>query len=215
MDEVENVRQTKRLVGMIRIPLKPEPASFPAVRQKGNKWLSSEGIPPDRHCEQKFWKGKDYWTEVWDDFCIAYDGICAYSCLPVGQGGTVDHYKEKAISPSLAYEWSNYRLTASRINSKKKGHESVFDPFLVPDEAFLLDSITGQIYPNPEKDIEIQTLATSTIRLLKLDSPSMRTERLKWINGYNNPDSNKRLPEDWVSKNAPFIHAELKRQGFL
>ncbi len=195
---------------MIRIAQQPEPKRFhDEVRGKGSLWLSSNGIPPDRHSPAKLWKNRQYWTLVWEDFCIAYNGICAYTCLPVGEGGTIDHFKEKSKYPSLAYEWSNYRLAAFRINSRKK--RKVIDPFQVPEEAFLLDVFTGEIYPNPEKDPKVQKIVRSTINSLGLDSELLRQFRRDWIDGYLTNE----VTEGWVAKNAPFIHAELKRQNLL
>ena len=210
MGKMEDAWQTKRLVEMIRITLQNEPQSFSQkVREKGTRWLSEQGIPPDRNCPQEFWKNRDYWTSCYEDLHDLYDGVCAYSCFLVGpDGGTVDHYEDKGTRPTLAYEWSNYRLAAFKINSRKGASKDVIDPLLVPKDAFFLDVITGRIYPND--DLKMPILQT-TIDRLRLDAAIWRKHRLRWIEAYER----KEFTKEGLRRNAPFIYAELDRQKLL
>lgn len=199
---------------MIRVEPKPEPEDFDAkVRDKGNRWLETQGIPPDRHCPSAFWKDRDYWRHALDDLHDAYGGVCAYSSLPTGRGGaSVDHHRSKDAHPSLAYEWSNFRLIAHRLNSAKGSIKDPIDPFQLPEEAYRLDPITGEIYANPNlDDADVRSARERFVEKLGLRKRGWGLDRKKWIDGYLRGE----ISEDWLAQSAPFIHAELKRQNLL
>src|SRR5882724_4451217 len=64
-----------------------------------------------------------YWTEALDDLRERYHGRCAYLAIeiPLAVGwATVDHFVPKSHDWRLAYEWSNYRLCAGRVNGAQR-----------------------------------------------------------------------------------------------
>ena len=54
------------------------------------------------------------------------------------------------------YEWDNYRLACSRLNSRKNDFSDVLDPFDVQDDWFHLELVGFQVLPND--NIEDQTI---------------------------------------------------------
>jgi hypothetical protein len=78
----------------------------------------------------------DYWTRALDALHDAYRGVCAYTCFYIEKtaGPTVDHFV--AITKAAlkeAYEWDNYRLACSLMNTHKNDFSDVLDPFDVQD----------------------------------------------------------------------------------
>jgi uncharacterized protein (TIGR02646 family) len=214
---VEYDREEKGVVEMIPVKPKQEPKRFDArIRQRGVSFLASQGIPPDRLVRTSFWKGREYWRDSIKELHKAYYGVCAYLgiYLELEAGGvTVDHFRDKASHPSLAYEWSNFRLASARVNSRKGNKQDVLDPFDVPRNGFHLELVTGRIYPNPKLDSESQALVQATINRLKLDSKAARRMRLQRIRDFLGPKP--KITAEGLKRYAPFIHAELKRQNLL
>jgi len=58
---------------------------------------------------------------------------------------TIDHVLPKSYSWQLVYEWSNYRLCASIINSKKNDLLDIIDPFTVKPGWFELNVTTFHV----------------------------------------------------------------------
>ncbi len=202
---------------MIVLKQKKEPKHFDSkIRQRGKSFLTSKGIPPDRKVGATFWKNREYWRECIKDLHKSYGGVCAYLgiYLELEAGGvTVDHFQDKGSHPSLAYEWSNFRLASAKMNSRKGKKKDVLDPFDVPQNGFHLEPRTGRIFPNPKLDSEKKAILEATIKRLKLDSKAARRMRLQRIQGYLGPKP--KITAEGLKIYAPFIHAELKRQNLL
>ena len=138
---------------MIPVAAKPEPAAFDAaVRQKGLAHLIlgdfplNLPLPPNADIEP-------YWRACLTDLHQAYGGVCAYLCVffeRVMGGGSVDHFIAKSANAGLAYEWDNYRLACSTMNSRKREYSDVLDPFFLAPDQFRLQLSTGHIYPNQD-----------------------------------------------------------------
>lgn len=74
----------------------------------------------------------------------AYDQRCAYLAMHIEQTGnpTVDHAIPKSLAWNLVYEWSNYRLCAGVVNSKKGELLKLVDPISIKVGWFSLDLST-------------------------------------------------------------------------
>ncbi|HZF08940.1 MAG TPA: hypothetical protein VFE33_09145 [Thermoanaerobaculia bacterium] len=187
---------------MIRVPLQPEPTDFDErVRQPGLQALATHPKKLPRHwgrCAVQLWE--------------AYKGICAYLCviIPRGTGArSVDHLAPKSSHPDLAYEWSNYRLVCSLMNSRKRDFEDALDPFEIPDGWFALDLSFLKIFPNPDLDEETCDRVKATIDRLRLDDEECRAARAMYYDAYLGGRLTFDLLEEW----SPFVARELRRQG--
>jgi uncharacterized protein (TIGR02646 family) len=199
---------------MIPVAARPEPASFDAeVRQKGLAYLKNKGFPLDRSLPPKA-NIKPYWRDCLTELHQAYGGVCAYLCVyfeRVMGGGSVDHFIAKSTNAGLAYEWSNYRLACSTMNSRKRDYDDVLDPFFLAPDLFLLQLSTGHIYPNPRLEARSMRIAEETIARLGLDDPQCRELRARWYQDYLEYS----LPADYLKQKSPFVWREANRQGLL
>lgn len=199
---------------MIRVDMQPEPAAFDQdVRQKGLDYLKRKGIPLDGLLPANT-KLYPYWRSCLDELYQSYRGTCAYLAVffeRVTGGATVDHFVAKSSRAGSAYEWTNYRLACSTMNSRKWTYDDVLDPFDVEDGWFCLELVSGHIYPNPDVDGPVKESMTDTIRRLGLDGPAnreMRARHYQWYReGHYDGEHLKRL--------SPFVWFEANRQGLL
>ena len=202
---------------MIRVIPAPEPDSFDArVRQPGLRKLrevaeehyggSREAIPSG-----KFPK---HWRRSLDDLMAGYHRICAYLCLyiPRGTGArSVDHMIAKSAAWEQAYEWSNYRLACSLMNSRKGAAVSVLDPFDVEDGWFVLELVEFQVLPNDGLDGAVVEDVQGTIDRLRLNDDECRGAREEYAEAYWSDD----VSFDYLGRHAPFVAMELRRQNRL
>lgn len=199
---------------MIPVQLQPEPASFDVnVRTKGLAHLNGKGYALDQPLPPKA-EIEPYWRNCLTDLHHAYGGICAYLCVFVERctgGVSVDHFIAKSTLAGLAYEWSNYRLACSTMNSRKRDFDDVLDPFELEPDLFHLDLATGRIYPNPALGADRMVQVEQTIQRLGLDDPLCRDMRVSWFDDYLNGP----LPDDYLRRKSPFVWSEAKRQGLL
>ena len=206
---------------MIFVARKPEPASFNSlVRQKGLAHLRARGLDFDKPLPKNE-KIPPYWKACLDDLYKQYDGICSYLGIfieRVSGTPTVDHFIAKSQDARLAYEWSNYRLACSRLNSRKRDFNDVLDPFsdVLIWKLFHLELITGKIYPS--RDFPNQYLnpfamepVKKTIERLGLDADDCRQERANWFNEYLEGH----ISSEYLRKKCPFVWSEADRQGLL
>ena len=199
---------------MIPVAAQPEPAAFDAeVRRKGLVHLSERGLPLDEPLPPKA-DIEPYWRASLTELHQAYGGVCAYLGIffeRVMGGGSVDHFIAKSTNAGLAYEWSNYRLACSTMNSRKREYSDVLDPFFLAPDLFQLQISTGHIYPNPDLDAVPMRLVEKTIERLGLDDPQCRELRARWYQEY----LEHQLPSDYLRTKSPFVWHEANRQGLL
>src|SRR5882724_1219801 len=123
---------------MIRVIAANEPAIFDAaVRVPGQEYLASLASIEDARTNDH-----PYWRRTLRELHTSYGGICAFTChwIPYDVGNdTVEHFIPKSVYPSLAYEWSNYRLVCGRLNGRKRDSQDVVDPFDVVPGMFCLE----------------------------------------------------------------------------
>lgn len=158
-----------------------------------------------------------YWTHALDALYGAYRGICAYSCFRISPLGspTVDHFV--AITSAKladAYEWDNYRLACSLMNSCKREFPDVLDPFVIQDGWFVLDVDTLEVEPAPGLAPELRERIAHTIARLKLNSRECTLTRRRYFDLYwNPPDPTRPVPLWFLAEEAPFLVREMRRQG--
>lgn len=200
---------------MLPINSFPEPANFEVkVRQPGMLFLSTHAVRP---IKQEFWRGKDYWREVLDDMSTLYDSICSYCSTWIKHSTgvhSIDHFLSKNKHPDLAYEWSNYRYSSMRFNSRKSSN-IIADPFKVGINWFIIDFSTQIIKPNPDKQVLTDAqrkLVSDTIETLKLnDDKKLMDERVFYYDQY----IKRQITFSYLKRVAPFIAYEIDRQGLI
>ena len=195
---------------MIPVAMKPEPDDFDQkVRQKGQQFLTTK--TPTKSTD---WKGHDYWRVALPDLKTFYGNICAYCCLriaPCTGNPTVDHYQHKSQFHQLAYEWSNFRLAAGRMNSYKGISAEVLDPFTIQHDWFVLEfSPMIMVKPNPTLEEPTKTAVANCIKQLKLDrDKNYLAEVESWYKMF----ANNEISVEVLARFAPFMAYELRRQG--
>ena len=199
---------------MIRVFPQPEPPGFNAdVRQKGVNHLNGRGIPVNQPLPPKS-DITPCWRDCLDDLYNSYGGTCAYLCVffeRVTGGASVDHFIAKSSHAGLAYEWGNYRLACSTMNSRKREYDDVIDPFDARKRWFHLDLVTGSIFPNPKLNAAKRAEIQATITRLDLDDTGNREMRARHYQEYRNGD----YTADFLKRRSPFVWHEAKRQGLL
>jgi len=187
---------------LIPVQLQPEPSDFDErVRQPGLQALRDN---PD--------KLPDYWTRCLKQLHKAYQGICAYLCIyiPPGVGArSVEHFLAKSSERSLAYEWSNYRLACSLMNSRKNAYPDVLDPFEVGEHWFILEFSMLQVLPNPTLAPQHKALVQETIRRLKLNDQECLDARADYYDAYLSSE----VTFERLRQRSPFVASEMERQG--
>jgi 5-methylcytosine-specific restriction endonuclease McrA len=153
-----------------------------------------------------------YWRDVLPDMLEAYERRCAYLALYFEHATgnpTIDHVLPKSRVWDQVYEWSNYRLCAALINTKKNDLLTLVDPFEVAKGWFALEFVAFQVIRGPNapqgkaKEIE-QTL-------LVLNMPECLKAREEYVTCYERGD----IKLDYLERRAPFVASELRRQGRL
>jgi len=199
---------------MIPVALRPEPAAFDAsVRRKGLDFLREKGfdldgpLPPSAELAP-------HWRACLTDLHDAYAGICAYLCIYVERvtgGASVDHFVAKSNRCGLAYEWSNYRLACSTMNSRKREYADVLDPIGLAPNLIRLQLSTGRVYPAPGLPAQPMRIVEETIERLGLDDPQCRELRVRWYQYY----LENQISVDFLKSKSPFVWHEAHRQGLL
>ncbi|MBX9764813.1 MAG: hypothetical protein K2Y24_17670 [Pseudomonadaceae bacterium] len=212
---------------MIGVELTAEPQDFDAkVRQPGWRAIaelagepglpkrkgrprqavanSREQIPAD--------KFPSYWTEALPELRAAYRHVCSYVCVyiePVTGAASVDHMLPKSLSWQEAYEWRNYRLACSLMNSRKNDYRDVLDPFEIDDDWFHIELVGYQVIPSADLDPAIKTRVQATIDRLKLNDRDCLTLRENYATDYFQGD----ISLGYLRRRAPFLAREIERQG--
>ena len=199
---------------MIPVARQPEPVTFnDAVRVKGLAHLNKRGFALDQPLPTKA-DIEPYWRDCLTDLHKVYGGVCAYLGVyfeRVMGGGSVDHFIAKSANAGLAYEWDNYRLACSTMNSRKREYSDVLDPIGLAPDLFWLQLSTGHIYPNPDLPSIAMRIVEETIERLGLDAPQCRELRARWYQDYLEHG----LPSAYLKSKSPFVWAEANRQGLL
>ena len=152
---------------------------------------------------------KEYWTKILPQMRMLWSGICHYSAMyPEGACLTVDHFVAKTRDWKLAYEWDNYRLAASSVNSAKGNKVGIMDPFDVDDGWFVINAVSFEVEPGTA--IPNREQAEYTIRELKLNSPGLVETRKAWVAAHLEAPMHA-----FFERRAPFLYSEMIRQGII
>ena len=213
---------------MIPVELQPEPDGFDRqVRQPGldaiREMTGAMSRPgPGRKREviaespEDIPSGKfpEIWRKALPDLLKAYNRICAYACLYIhrttGAAG-VDHFAPRSRKWDRIYEWDNYRLACSLMNSRKGRFDDVLDPVGLEPGTFVLDLVSMKALPG--KDLEGDRLieAQDTIRRLGLASDDYASALGDYYEAYSTGE----VTFAFLEERAPFLASELCRQGKL
>lgn len=213
---------------MIRVMPASEPAAFDAkVRAPGLRAIAElAGERPPRGMGKRFTqvaKTRDeipadkfptYWRAALDDLLREYHRVCPYLCLyiPRGTGApSVDHMVAKSQRWDQVYEWSNYRLASSLVNSRKGVIAEVLDPFDIRDGWFALEFVEHQVVVGTRLPDDKRAAAEATIEQLKLNDEQCRLAREEYATAYLEEE----ITFDYLTRHAPFVATELQRQGWL
>lgn len=201
---------------MISVTQQPEITDFDSVvRQPGLTSLRNAGLDPSLvHGDHNF---KDYWNHdsVKEAFRDTYSRTCAYFGIYISRNTgaySVDHYLPKSLHPAyLAYEWDNYRLACSRVNSRK-GTKTVLDPFIVQDNWFQLELASGLLrlhkenIPDTYRGIASFTISPSG---LDLNSDDLCTERSEYWNVFTANE----ITAAYLATHCPIVFIHTRMQG--
>jgi 5-methylcytosine-specific restriction endonuclease McrA len=215
---------------VIPVVLAPEPATFDAkVRRKGaDAMLELVGKAPSRprrgRKRKVVAKRRDqipsddfppYWRDVLPEMQTAYQGRCAYLAMylePATGSASVDHVVPRSRSWRLVYEWSNYRLAASLVNSNKRDLDLALDPCTIKPNLFALDFIGMEVITGPAATGATRQQVDDTIATLGLNAQDCIDQRSEYYVNYKRARG---IPLWWLERRAPFIAQELRRQGKL
>ncbi len=139
-------------------------------------------------------------------------GCCAYTSMYMAETGSVDHFRPKSKYPWLAYEWTNYRLSRSKINLRKGDAEDLVDPFGVKTGWFELDLPSCLVRAGRGVSGELRRTVISTIDILQLNADDrMVQERCDLLVHLARGD----ITLGFLEKRYPFLAVEVKRQGVV
>jgi 5-methylcytosine-specific restriction endonuclease McrA len=186
--------------------------SAPTRRRRGSKRKKIADRPEDipAHAYPPLWR------KVLPVMLCAYGRRCAYLALhiePATGNATVDHIIPKSKAWDLVYEWSNYRLAAGLINSKKREVENVLDPFEIGSDWFALEFVAFQVKPGPGAVGNIADRVDETISKLGLNRDECCKARQAYFDDYL--DEEQPIPFSYLARRAPFVASEMGRQGLL
>jgi uncharacterized protein (TIGR02646 family) len=199
---------------LIPVAAQPEPVDFDKnVRKPGLKWIAKSGLDPTKPVPKNI-KLSTSWRKTLPQLRRVYGGICAYVCTYielVTGSPSVEHFVPKSRALNQAYEWKNYRLACTKINSRKLNFMDVLDPFTLAAGWFQLNLVDGSIFPNPALTAAQRKKAQATIDRLKLDDAECRELRLSYFNDFVAQE----ITSTYFKKRSPFVWLEAQRQGML
>ncbi len=216
---------------MIPVALANEPPNFDTkVRQPGLSAIAElAGHPPlitrpGRRRKKLASREQDipadefppYWREALPEMLIAYERRCAYLAMyihPATGNPTVDHVVPKSYAWDRVYEWSNYRLCAGIINAKKGASLGLVDPCAIGVGWFALNLNTFHV-ERGDAAPEAQ-LARIALTLPVLNQRNCVQAREEYVRCYRVGPGEGGFDLAHLASRAPFVAAELRRQGQL
>ena len=216
------------------IPVTPSgpPAGFTAkVVTPAKAWVNKKGwdwSAPAPTGQAKLLPA--HWTRVLGDMHDAHSGVCAYLSVYTHRAldcTSVDHFVPKSKAPiAQVYAWSNFRLASRPMNTNKREHEDVLDPFTLQPGLFTLNLLSGRVLINAEVapiGTPLHDHAKATLKRLKLNAGEYRELRLTYLDNYLNacqpkgrtsPRTSIKKARDALLIASPFIYQEVVRQGW-
>ncbi|WP_081064343.1 HNH endonuclease [Burkholderia stagnalis] len=155
-----------------------------------------------------------FWREALPDMLDSYSRVCAYLGLYIEHGTgspSVDHVVPKSKKWDQVYEWDNYRLACSLVNSKKNNLDLSLDPFAIKDGTFALELVGFQVIAGPLASQVLARRVDKTIDVLGLNLRECCEARREYVEAYDTRE----IQFKYLLRRAPFVAAELRRQGKL
>lgn len=210
---------------MIRLELAPEPPDFdekvlkPGLRaiaemvgepdlpkRRGRKRkviaVTRDEIPSDEF--------PPCWTAVLPELLEAYGRVCAYMSFYIERvtgAASVDHMLPKSVKWDEVYQWSNYRLACSLMNSRKNHYQDVLDPFEIEDDWFRMELVGYQVIPANSLTEDIRDQVQATIDRLKLNDYECLKLREEYVEAFQKND----ISLHRLRQRAPFLAREFER----
>ena len=159
-----------------------------------------------------------FWRDVLPDMLESYKRTCAYLALYIEHATgspSVDHVTPKSKSWDKVYEWSNYRLAAALINSKKNKLDLALDPFTIDDGLFALELVEFQVTAGVAATADLRARVDDSIRVLGLNSVECCAARREYVAGYDDGPGQGGIDLPYLERRAPFVARELRRQKRL
>ncbi len=212
---------------MIRVERAPEPADFDRkVRQPGLRAIAEmTGAPelpkrrgrpreviaasPDEIPADKL---PPFWTEALPELLEGYGRVCAYMSFYIERvtgAASVDHMLPKSTDWREIYEWCNYRLACSLMNSRKNAYQDVLDPFEIEDGWFRMELVGYQVIPDPDLPPDIHEKVQATIDRLKLNDYECLRLREEYAEEFYRGD----ISQARLRRHAPFLAREIEQQA--
>ena len=212
---------------MIRVEPAPEPADFDSkVRQPGLRAIAemagTPGLPrrrgrprevvatsPDEIPADKF---PALWTAALPELLEGYGRVCAYMSFYIERvtgAASVDHMLPKSVDWREIYEWRNYRLACSLMNSRKNAYRDVLDPFEIDNGWFRLEMVGYQVIPAPGLRSDIHEQVQAAIDRLKLNDYECLKLREEYAEDYYRGD----ISLNRLRQRAPFLAREIEKAG--
>ncbi len=211
---------------MIRVEPAAEPATFDEkVRKPGLRALAEmvgePGLPKRRGRSRKVvaTAREDIpadafpaiWTEALPELLDAYGRICSYMGFYIERvtgAASVDHMLPKSLDWREVYEWRNYRLACSKMNSRKNDYRDVLDPFEIEDGWFRMELVSYQVIPAAGLAEDIHQQVVDTIERLKLNDYDCLQLREEYAMAFEQGD----ITLDYLRRRAPFLAREIAAQ---
>lgn len=211
---------------MIRVEPAAEPATFDEkVRKPGLRALAEmvgeSGLPKRRGRSRKVvaTAREDItadafpaiWTEALPELLDAYGRICSYMGFYIERvtgAASVDHMLPKSLDWREVYEWRNYRLACSKMNSRKNDYRDVLDPFEIEDDWFRMELVSYQVIPAAGLAEDIHQQVVDTIERLKLNDYDCLQLREEYAMAFEQGD----ITLDYLRRRAPFLAREIAAQ---
>jgi hypothetical protein len=196
--KIPGLRAISEMVGQVPNPPRTAGKAFKKIART-KKAIPSTAFPA-------------YWTEALDDLMKAYNQICAYSAFrihPITGARSADHMIPKSVEWREVYEWRNYRLACSRLNSRKNDFQDVLDPFKIKPDWFVLNILTFEVEAGKNLDANTTKQIEDTIARLNLND--LKREREEYASDYWAKEVSLKI----LKREAPFIAYELFRQKKL
>lgn len=196
------------------VALPSPPAHYEAqVRRPGLAFLAATPRPTKIQ-----WDKHRYWQKIHSYLYSQHKGVCVYcaSWTPKPRKGgvdhtSIDHYVPKSARPPLAYEWKNFRMVRSKLNSRKDNFQDVIDPCALRPGWFRLNFTSFFLEPDPGLPHAARQRVTATIQRLRLnDDPDYVNERARVVYRYAAGDIS--FPD--VQRLYPFIASEMQARDF-
>ncbi|MGE8049875.1 hypothetical protein ACQKPT_16435 [Pseudomonas monteilii] len=205
-EEPKNFDEKVRKPGLLAIAEMVGESGLPARKGPKRAVIAArrEDIPSD--------KFPSFWTEALPELRTAYRHVCGYMSFyiePITGAASVDHMLAKSACWNEVYEWKNYRLACSLMNSRKKDYVDVLDPFEVGAEWFHIELVGYQVIARADLDPAVKAQVDATIKRLKLNDSDCLVLREAYANDYFEGE----ITFGYLSRRAPFLAHELERQG--